>query len=275
MTDPVNRLDVGIGMEQVVNRAQVTVYPVETIGSLQVIWTARTTLRLAPGETRVVYALFRDSVDERCGAVDVASLTATTDYLVYENSDGSGFNYTSDPAFSISMDVEATRAKLTLENSAIGNLYVTHLQIRGKPLEAYDPLTIEEEDTTSQTAYEVRAWALNLPMLTDPVFGKTYAEYLISQFSEPALAAARLVVRNRPTINGVSVFSLDIMDEVRVSDAQTGLSGVDHWVRAVEYDLDRGRYDVTLHLERADNQKYWLLGKVGYSELGSTTRLGF
>jgi hypothetical protein len=274
-TSPLEDLEVVLGVDRVVNLAEITVYPVETVGAAQVIWTARTVLRLAPGQTRVIHAPFRDDNGERCGAVEVIAPVATTDYLVNDQPGGTGFNYTNSPHFGISNSIEATRATITLSNTAIGPLYVTKLQVRGKPIRVYDPITIEEEDAGSQDLYEKRALALDLWMMPDPVFGQAYAEYLVGRYKAPALAAARLGVRDRDVIAGVNIFSLDLMDKVLASDPATGLSEAAHWIRAVEYDLQPGGYAVTLHLERADDRKYCLLDREEFAELGTNSRLGF
>jgi hypothetical protein len=184
-------MTVGLGVDQIINLAQIAVYPVETVGSLQTLWTARSTLRLAPGEERIVYAPFHDANSERVGAVGVVEPAAGTDYTVNDRPDGSGFDYTSDPAFSIDTVIEATRAEFTLGNTATGPLYVTLLQIRGKPIRTYDPVVIEEADSTSQDAYEVRAVMLDLPMQPDPVFAQSYGEYLIGRFKTPFLSVDR------------------------------------------------------------------------------------
>ncbi|MBN1963310.1 MAG: hypothetical protein JW910_01605 [Anaerolineae bacterium] len=269
-----DELAVSLDVNRVVNLAQVTVYPVETLGAAQVLWQAQTVLRIAPGETRELYALFRDDAGNRCGAVNVVTPVAGTDYTVNDQRDGSGHDYTNDPVFSLSVDIEATRAKFTLGNTAIGPLYVTLLQVRGQPVVVYDPVTLEASDSGSQVAYEIRAQALDLPMQPDEVFGQALAEYVVGRFSAPVLSADRLCVRDRDTLNSVNLFSLDLLDKVVISDTHTGLSALAHWVRAVEYDLGGAGFTVTLHLERADDRTYWLLGTEDYGELDTATRLG-
>jgi len=275
MTEPLDGLEVSLGIEQVINRAQVTVYPTETLGAVQALWVAQTVLRLPPNTTRIVYAPFRDDNGERVGAEGVVTPAATTDYRVFEFGDGTGVEYTSDPAFSIDTTIEATRAKFTLGNTATGSLYMTLLQIRGKPIRVWDPITLQEEDATSQAAYGKRAATLDLAMQADEVFGVSYAEYLLGRFKDPFVWADKALIQGRAEIGNVNLFSLDLLDKVVISDEHTGLSSAQHWIRAVEYDLRPKTFAVTLHLERADDRLYWLLGKSGYSELGSTTRLGF
>ena len=47
MSDPLSGLEVISGVDRLVNVAQLTVYPLETAGALQAIWTARGVLRVA------------------------------------------------------------------------------------------------------------------------------------------------------------------------------------------------------------------------------------
>jgi hypothetical protein len=273
MSGVIDGLEIRLHVDPVINRAQVTVYPVEVAGTPQVLWQAQAVLRLSPGQTRVIYALFRDADGNRCGAASVVTPVAGTDYAVYDTPEGAGVDYTSDPAFDIDTVTEATRMQITLTNDASGPLYVRLLQVRGQPLLVYDPITLEAGDAASQEAYEVRAAVLDLPMQPDPVFGQSYADFLVARRKDPVLAADRLVVRDRDAI-GVNVFSLALMDRVVITDFATGLDAAAHRVRAVDYELAGGTFAVTLYLEPADTPVVWLLGTSGYGELDSATRLG-
>ncbi len=276
MTESVDALAVESGVGQLVNLAQVTVYPVETIGVAQVIWTAQSVLQVAPGQTRALYAPFRDENGERCGATDVIEPVPTTDFQVFEFRQGIGGDYTDTEWFTLGFEVEATRAKVTMTNTATGPLFVTFFQIRGKPIRTYDPVVVEVEDESSQSAYQVRSKTLDLPMVSDDVFAQAYGEYLVGRFKAPTLDALSVTVKNRAVIHGVNVFAIELMDKIAVTDIHTGLDAAGHWVRAVEYEIGAGGvFSTTLYLERADDRQYWLLGSEGYGELGSTTRLGF
>ncbi len=275
MNEPLNDITIRLDMAQLVNLVQITVYPVETAGSLSVLWTARTVLRIAPGQTRVIYAPFRDDNGERVAAVDVPDLVASADYTVNDQSDGNGFDYSTSPHIDISMTVEATRARITLQNTATGPLYVTTLQVRGRPIRTYDPITVEVEDTASQTTYEKRTLSLDLTMQSDPVFAQAYGEYLVGRFAAPALRADCVRITGVAVLGAVNVFSLGLMDKVIINDPHTGADALAHWISGIEYDLQGTTFVVTLHLERADDRAYWLLDKENYGELDSATRLGF
>lgn len=275
MPDPIDGLDVALDVASVVNDAQVTVYPVETVGALATLWQARTVLKVDPGDTRTIFAPFRDENGERVGAVDVVTPVAGTDYTVNEYPDGSGPDYTYSARFTLTATTEATRMEMELGNTAIGPLYVTLLKVRGKPLRTWDPIVVTASDSSSQTAYQTRTRALALTMQTDPVFAQSYADYLVNRFADPYLAATRLTLRDRATVDGVNIFGLDLMDRVRIYDDQAGLDGTLHRVRGVEYELGPRSWTATLHLEHTSDRDRWVLGRAGYSELGSTTRLGF
>jgi hypothetical protein len=259
------RLDV----DSVINCAQITVYPVETVGAIQEIWCAQTILRIAPGQTREIYANFRDDNGERCGAVEVIAPVATTDYTVNERRDGSGGNYTTHPAFSLSTEIEATRMKITLSNTATGALYMTLLKVRGKPIRVYDPITLEQNDTTSQTAYEIRARAFDLPMQPDPVFGQALAEYLVGRYKDPALVVESLRVQGRGSLGAVNLYALELLDKLLITDSSSGASSLAHWIRAIDYDLPG--HGIIFWLERADDRIYW---RLDHQKLNQTTRLG-
>lgn len=270
--DSLNELDISLDVDRIVNLAQITLYPVETAGAVQVLWTARSTLHVAPGSTRIIYGNFHDDNGERVGATGVVSPVASTDYTYEYN----GVDVTAWGVLTVAATIEATRVKWTLTNtSGWATLDVDLLQIRGKPVRVYDPITLEKSDTTSQTAYEVRAQRLDLPMQSDLNLVQSYTEYVIGRFAEPIMVCDRLVIEDRAVIEGVNIFALDLMGKIAVTDYQTGLSAAAHWIRGVEYDIRAGgSFTTTFHLERADDRIYCILDKVGYCELDSV-RVGF
>lgn len=271
--DPINALSVSLDVNRVINLAQVTLYPVETAGAVQVIWTAQTTITVPPGATRTIYGNFRDDNGERVGATEVVTPAASTDYIyTYHDID-----VTASGKLTVTATIEATRVKWVLENTTTwADLELTTLQIRGKPIRVYDPITIEAEDSTSQTEYEVRAQRLDLAMQDNLELAQSYTEYLIGRFSEPILVGDSFVIQDRPVVEDVNVFSLDLFSKVLVSDDETGMRAAGHFVRAVEYDIGRGgTFTATFHLERADDSIYCFLDKTGYCELDTGVKVGF
>lgn len=268
-------LDTALDVTRVVNAAQVVTYPAHTIAAQSVLWSASGVLRVAPGETRELWALFRDERGERCAAVDVVTPVPHTDYRVSEFRDGGGVDYTTGSAFSLQMALEATRARITLRNTATGALYVQFLRIRGKPVIAHAPVIGQAADAPSQATYQKRAVVIDLPMQADAAYGQGLAEYTVRRYAAPVVTAQRVAFEDRDVVGGVSVFGLELMDQVRITDAGSGLAGARHRIIAIEYEAGAEGRHVTLWLERCDDRTYWRLGRVSYSELGSATRLGF
>ncbi len=263
---------IDLPVDDIVNFVKVTVYPVEIVGTARDLWTARTVLRLVPGQARVVYGPYRDELGELCAGSDVVDPVAHTDYEVNDRSDGTGFDYTEDAAFSIVTVDGGSRMQFTLTNSATGPLFVTLLKVRGKPVVARDPVTFERSNGASVGKYSLRVSSFDLLMQSDLEFGETYADFLLARLKEPGVFASSVVVEE-DIYAGVNVFSLELLDRVSVSDDQSGLSGVEHLIRAVGYEISSVGCRTTLGLERAE-LSHWLLGKEDYGELGLTTRLG-
>lgn len=275
MTEPVDGMRVTIGISPVINLVQMVVYPVETVGTAQTIWKAQSVLRIAPGQTRVIVAAFRDDNGERVGAVNVTEPVAGTDYTINENSNGTGFDYTLTPSIDFDTTIEATRAIFTITSTALGPLYFTLLKIRGKPIRVWDPIVIEEVDATSQSTYEKRELVLDLAMQADTVFAQSYADYLIDRYKNPFMMVDQVTIQGRDEIVSQNIFSLELMDKVMIHDSHTGVDMLEHRIRGIEYEINAQTFGATLYLERSDDQRYWLLGVPKFGELGSVTWLGF
>lgn len=273
--DHPSALDTALDVAGVVNAVQVVTYPVDTVTAESVLWSASGALRIAPGETRTLWAPFRDERGERCAAVDVVAPAPFTDFRVSEFRDGSGVDYTADSAFSLSMALEATRAQLTLRNTAIGALTVQFLRIRGKPVIEHAPVVGQAADAASQAIYQKRAIVVDLPMQADAAFGQGLAEYTVRRYSAPILAARRVEFCDRDVVAGVNLYQLEVMDQVSITDSGSGLANARHRITAIDYEASSAGRQVTLWLERCDDRTYWRLGRPLYSELGSHTRLGF
>lgn len=275
---PVLEMGLGMRLDRVITRAEVVAYPRETAGAAAVLWTARTVLRVAPGQTRVVYALFRDENGERCGAVDVVTPVATTDFRVFEFADGGGVEYTNSPRFSLAAEIEGTRAKLTLSNTAVGALYVTFLQVRGKAVRTYDAVNVVKESSGGAAQYGQRVVGVDTLMVSDELYAQAYAEWLVSRFGS-AWLAAEWVRLGDGVIDGLyNVFRVAVLDWIRVSEGQSGLSQVPHRVRRVGVEVTVAGGTVEWLLERMDDLRYFRVSAGGggsEGKLDETTYLGF
>lgn len=273
---PVLAMEVGMRLDRVITRAEVMAYPRETVSASQVLWTARNVLRIAPGQTRTVYALFRDENGERCGAVDVVSPVATTDYRVFEFADGTGVEYTSSPRFSLGVEIEGTRARLTLGNTAAGPLYVTFLQVRGRAVRTYDGVSVVEQSGAAEAEYGQRRVRVASRMLSDEAHALAYAQWLIARFGSARLEVERVKLGGS-LIGGRDPFDVKLLEWVGISDSESGLSEAPHRVRRIEVEVTERGATLEWLLERMGSLRYFRLNPGGgeSGKLGVYTYLGF
>lgn len=266
--------------EQVYNVIKVIAHPRATVGTLSVLAQANGALHIPPvgpsgPGTRTVTLHFRDATGNIIGATGVITpLVPNTDYTINEKADGSLGDYTTSPYFAIATpDVRASEITLTLQNSALGPLFATKLQVRGQPVTTYDPVTQTREDAASQAAYQKRTLTHDLPLSADVVLAEALAAYLLDRYKAPFTRIESVTIRNEPVINGTNVFSLKLFDVISLSDAQTGISNLLCWISGLRLEITPEAFTLIWLTERADDRLYWNLGITGYSELGSTTRL--
>ncbi len=273
-------LQAGQSIEQVFNVVGVTTHPRATVSTVGVLAQASSVIRIPPVTpngpgTRTVTLHFRDSAGNLIGGAGIVlPLTATTDYTVNDRSDGTGFDYTTAPAFAIgTLDVRASEIAIPLLNYATGPLYVTKLQVRGQAITVYDPVVQTQEDAASQSVYLRRVHMLDLPLSGDEVFGEALAHYLLDRYKAPFTNVEQVTIQNLPVIGSVNVFSIGLFDVLSVTDSQSGISGLKCYVIGLDLDITADGFTLTFHTTRADDRIYWNLGVTGYGELGTNTRL--
>ncbi len=270
-----------------VNAVNLSWHPRQTIGATSVLAQITSPVVIpplqadgvTPGKTTITLNFRDPSTQAPCGGDSVVTpLVATTDYQVFEFSDGSGVEYTSSPRFSITgVTVSASQVVLTLNNTATGSLYATKLQIRGKPVVTYDPQAISQTDAASIALYQERAWTKDLPFDADLNFATALGQYLLNRYANPFTEVVEVRTDFRAILGGVDVMSVELMDIISISDTQVGLSNVKHLVVGIEYQFTTDAADqigsVRFLLERLDDMAYWILGDATYGVLDSTTRL--
>ena len=75
----------------------------------------------------------------------------------------------------------------------------------------------------------------------------------------------------------IQILAREISDRITISVADLGISSVDYFINKMEHHADMGskRHQCTFSIAKADVEAFWVLGKVGFSELGLTTKLVF
>lgn len=162
------------------------------------------------------------------------------------------------------------------ENPTGGAAYVTKFDVRGKRLRLYQPNTYTRRNEASEDAIGERVLSLDQTYQDAPLSGKDAGDFLISILPQALPRIGRVSFdgsRNAYLQNMAA--AVEPGDRIAVTDAYSGFSEA-YWVNGVEGKISGPGYQqVTLHVIRAYDVPFWLLGVVGFSELGQTTFLSY
>jgi hypothetical protein len=202
------------------------------------------------------------------------------DYTANEREDGTGVDYTAHPlhpdVLKFAVARSATDIEVTVENSALGTLFIKDFQLRGEAIVSYEPVRYIREDKASQAKYGVRELSVNLPLPAKQLYAESLAEYLIGRYLEPVYRLRRLNFENQRYLDtNVPIVSIEIGDVITVTDYQLMITDQKYLVTGISYALDAHRtLDVEFSVRPLQDVTFWLLGDATYGKLDETTRLG-
>jgi hypothetical protein len=267
---------------RVYNEVNVQVMPRAYVGTTGILSQANTIMRIPPVDAagnpgkRTVTLHFRDSAVNPCGGTNlVLPLVASTDYLVNDRPDGTGFDYSTSAAFAFgNIEVRGAEIIIPTLNYATGPLYVTRLQVRGQPITTYDPMIFTQVSASNQARDLKLPLTLPLPLSNDENYGQSLSLYLLDRYKDAFTSLREVVIRDQDTLGSTSVWAVGLFDVADVSDAQMSVSGLKAFVTRIEGEIEASDFTLRWHCFRADDHKYWNLGVEGYGELGTNTFLG-
>ena len=149
-----------------------------------------------------------------------------------------------------------TSVELRLVNRRREAVYLTLLQLYGKPLYRHDPLEIVEADGEGQYVYGLKQLSLDLPALSDVVTARAFAAYEVLRRKHPRglIHSLRLDARE----HGSTALNAALFDRIRVSESQTGHQARDYFIIGEEHHIRDGgaRHEVEWTLEPADSNRF-------------------
>ena len=268
-----------IPLSKVTNQITIHYQPREVGAASSVIYSIDNPLRLAGGETKTLTVRYKDATVEnaRIGATAFITPQSGVDYIANTEEDGSGKDVTTKMIVSVTFG--ASSAAITLVNPRPRRAWFTTLQLRGTPLRSFGRESVTSApDGDSLHDYDLRPMTLNIPAVDDDELAQQYAASILSQRRVPFAEMRRLTF-------------LANMTDTRMTQALTRAPGDAITVQNDDFDHDAvyaivgeqhhvsggGEYphEVTWILKSLNTSQYWVLGVVGFSELGSTTILAF
>lgn len=146
-------------------------------------------------------------------------------------------------------------------------------------------MAISEEDAASQDDYGKRTMAIDLPFKSNPNDILSYAQYLKRKYKDAVPRAVSVKIAHRTdwpdTAIKIQCLTREIGDRITLASSRLGFDR-DFYINKVvqDYAFNEGGFvaETTWYVERAAGtveEVFWILGEVGFSEIGETTVLGF
>jgi hypothetical protein len=240
-----------------VNQVRVMAIPRSVGAAGTALWTLNSPQRLPPGVHRLT-APYRDNAGKPIGAVAVSSLAFSANTLA--NGSGAAVAVTATIT-----RIGAGSAELEFRNDTTQVAYLqAGAALYGTPLYGGDPLIVEKSDQVSVSLNGVRPLGLTLPLVNTVEDADQIARFELRRRPNPLGDALTLTVDARdqpPPVVFTAPLDCTLFDRIAVHETQTGHSA-DYWIIGEAHEVDMGgaRHFVTWTLERADPNRYWLIG---------------
>jgi hypothetical protein len=174
--------------DDVINRVEVTLHPRKIdAAATTILYRADSVQEYdSVADGTIVWLPFRDPAQAaaRIGGTEIQPLTPTTDYIVNTAKDGSGGNLTGDARVVLQMLPEAVGVHLIVTNTYGAPVFLTKLQVRGRGLYHYDPITVIAQDAASIDATGSQQAQFDMPYQTRVGVADSTARQLLYTFMQ-------------------------------------------------------------------------------------------
>ena len=240
--------------DQRLNQIALLMTPREVGASDTLLWQLRSPLRLGRRSDLLLHLRLIDERDQPIGLLELERL-ATRFQLGPEG----GGRAVDSGAFAEVAQLGTTSIQLRLVNQTRNELYLTLLQLYGKPLFRRDPLEIAAEDGEGMHIYGLRRLALDLPALSDIESARAFADYELARRKHPRGSIHRLQINAREHMP--AALSARLFERIRVSEAQTGHDAREYLIVGEEHHVSAGgaSHELTWTLEPADSARFVII----------------
>lgn len=251
--DDMSGMDYSYGAQRL-NQIALLMTPREVGESGALLWQLRSPLRIGQRNDLLLNLRLIDERDQPIGLLEFDRLESRFQL----GADGGGREIRSG-AFAEVARLGTSSIQLRLVNQTRNALYLTRLQLYGKPLFRRDPLEIGAEDGKGIHIHGLKRLALDLPALSDIETARAFAAYELARRKHPRGSVHRLQINARDHLP--AALSATLFERVRVSESQTGHGARDYFIVGEEHQVTAGgtRHDVTWTLEPADSGRFVII----------------
>jgi hypothetical protein len=273
VTNAMTGLDAGRRRGDVINRAVVTVNPraVSDSGNI-ILWYLPQVTKIEPGQTLTFSANYTDpDTQERTGATNLSYTFAfDSDPLIIVPGD-------MDASLNVTVSAGGNSALVTCANTGAVPGYLVYFTLDGVALYNYAPISFTDDNASSQAAYGLNMVNIDAPYHEDIGFAVATSSFVLSQWGTLQTVPNGLsLVGNVDATTMTAVLSTEPGDRITVTESMSAVSA-QFIVHSVDFNILPGHIFTSTWTVAPVwvLPAPWLLGTAGYSELGTTTNLGF
>ena len=185
---------------------------------------------------------FKDLLgSENTIGLSIVNPIGTTDYLVYQNSAGTGY---------IGYTPYVTAVTTNYTNRAVGSLlfyytgsgsdatyYVFRFQIRGTALKIYSSISSEFQGTVSEQVFGKSSLTIDMPYQIGTAIPASIAGTLLTQYQNPITRTENIMFFANKDINTLAAYLvLDIGDRFTYQEAVSGVNS-DYFINGVTFEV--------------------------------------
>ncbi len=251
--------------DQRLNQIALLMTPRQVGESGSLLWRLRAPLRLTPQSDQLLNLRLVDAGDQPLGLLAVERVAARFQL----NPKRGGRELRNGAEVEVAR-LGAASVQLRLVNWTRQDLYLTALELYGKPLYRRDPLEIVAADGEGMHVYGLRRLALDLPALSDIETARAFADYELARRRHPRGIVHELRLEARDHLP--AALSATLFDRIRVSESQTGHLQREYFIIGEAHRVSAGgaRHEVTWTLEPADSGVFFIIDE---SAIGSVTEV--
>jgi hypothetical protein len=173
--------------EDIINSMKITVYPKRTDTSAQILYRLGSPMEIGSGETKTFRGNYTDPTGGGATANAISSTmitpVATTDYLMWTASDGTGTNLTAYLSVTVVYGTEAPAYTVTNTSSYLA--YITKLQARGYGIYSDNPIETNQENAASYLKYGYQTASKRELLQRDVIYAEAEAKSIIEREKLP------------------------------------------------------------------------------------------
>jgi hypothetical protein len=236
------------------NRVTFTTHPRTVDSSTVVLSTLEEPIYIEAGQTiENVSKKYKDpnNQDVEVSGFGFVAPVATTDYLMFQNSDGTGTNYTANLTVTALQGAGEVRYS-ALTNGSASNAYITKLDQRGKGVYWYKAVDKVYESSSSITNYG--EFPVNIDMKYLDSIVQLYSFYegdsaiwsggnILDSYDLPVLEIESITfIVNKSKLLMQSFMNSQMNKNIEITETMTGISSDPFWIHGCDLEILQGKF---------------------------------